>query len=88
MPAPKGNQNAKTKPWASALKRALARNGGSVDAGLNKIANQVVDAAIKGDQWAVNEIGNRVDGKPAQQQIIDGTLAVTGGLVLNIGDGQ
>jgi len=72
MPAPKGNQNAKRKPWADALKRALARSGGSVESGLNAIADQVVESANNGEWQAIKEISDRVDGKAAQQ------LAVTG----------
>jgi hypothetical protein len=63
-----GNNNAgKGKPWADALKRALARAGdGDIAQGLNAIADQVVQAAQGGDRDAIQEIGNRLDGKPAQ----------------------
>ena len=64
-----GNQNAaKAKIWQSALKRALSRySGESVDAGLDKLADKVVKAAADdGDQWAIMEIANRCDGRPAQ----------------------
>ena len=64
--APKGNQNARRKPWADALRRALARNGGSIDSGLNNIADQVIVAALNGDQWAIKELAERLDGKAAQ----------------------
>lgn len=67
MAAPLGNQNAaKAKIWEQALKRALARySGKNVDAGLDVLADKVVVAATEGDQWAITEIGNRMDGKPA-----------------------
>ena len=71
--APKGNNNAsKNKDWQGAIKRALARKGGSVGDGLNLLAEKLVEAALEGERWAIEEIGNRVDGKPAQQQIITG----------------
>ena len=67
MPAPIGNQNAaKAKRWQKALERALARKFGDVDDGLTEIAAHVVNAAERGDKDAWAEIGNRIDGKPAQ----------------------
>lgn len=69
MGAPVGNQNAKkAKRWADAVNRALARvaEGQGVEAGLDKCADQLVAAAVKGEQWALRELGDRVDGKPAQ----------------------
>lgn len=69
MGAPVGNQNAKkAKKWADAVNRALARiaEGQGVEAGLDKCADQLVAAAVKGEQWALRELGDRVDGKPAQ----------------------
>jgi hypothetical protein len=73
MGAPLGNNNRhKNKPWQEALKKVLARRHGSVSKGLEAVANQLLDAADNGDQWALKEIGDRIDGKPAQQQIITG----------------
>lgn len=69
MGAPAGNQNAKVaKRWQSAITRALAKisEGQGVEAGLDKLADQLVQAAVKGEQWAMLEVGNRLDGKPAQ----------------------
>ncbi len=69
MAAPLGNQNArKARLWKGALDRAMARiaEGAGVEAGLDKCADQLVRAAMNGDQWALLEIGNRYDGKPAQ----------------------
>lgn len=62
-----GNQNAaKTKLWESALKRALARSSKTVDGGLNKLADNVINSAMNGEQWAIKEIAERIDGKAAQ----------------------
>lgn len=68
MGAPVGNQNARNaKRWQQALRRALARaSNESVDKGLDLIADNVVKAAIAGEQWAIAMIGDREDGKPAQ----------------------
>lgn len=74
MAAPEGNQNAaKAKRWEEAIKRALARlSNQSVDAGLDALADKLVEAAATGDAWALLEVGNRLDGKPAQAIEIDG----------------
>lgn len=66
--APVGNQNAvKAKRWQKALERALARLSNSdTDAGLDKVADQVVSSAVGGDVQAWKEIGDRMDGKATQ----------------------
>ncbi len=61
-----GNDNAtKGKLWRLAICKALAHKHGSVDAGLFKIAQAVVDAA-ETDREAWREIGDRLDGKAHQ----------------------
>ena len=71
--APEGNENAKKGfMYNSALKRALARSGKSVDGGLNKVCDQLVKAAIAGEQWAIKEVADRIDGRPAQTNILLG----------------
>lgn len=64
----KGNNlAANRKEWQQALKRALARKGGSVAVGLDKMADKIVAAAVdEGDTWAINHIAERLDGKPTQ----------------------
>jgi len=69
--APKGNNNAgKGKMWRDALHRALARaadgRSKTVEAGLDKVANTVVQQAMEGDKDAWREIADRTDGKPTQ----------------------
>lgn len=66
--APIGNQNAKkTKPWADALRRALARRGnGDLRVGIDKLAEKLLEDCEKGNLTALQELGNRLDGKPAQ----------------------
>jgi hypothetical protein len=71
--APLGNNNgAKGTEWRQAIKRALARKASKEEglagyrAGLNLIADKLVKAAENGDPWAIQEIGNRADGKPTQ----------------------
>lgn len=68
MGAPLGNRNqSKTKPWADAIRRALARREKSgKGADLNRLAEALLDRAGEGDLTALREIGDRLDGKPAQ----------------------
>src|SRR5882757_2286400 len=72
MAAPPGNRNAAHgRKWQEAIDRALKRfedKRSKIQAGqaLDRIAKKVVKAALEGDWWAVTEIGNRLDGKPAQ----------------------
>jgi hypothetical protein len=68
-----GNHNAvRAKKWREAIMRALARKSGSVDAGLDAAADKLACLAIDdGDKWALEEIGDRVDGKPAQAIVGD-----------------
>jgi len=69
--APEGNKNfVKNKPWADAIARALARRAEGKENGLNLVADQLVTAALNGDQWAIKEIGDRTDGKAAQSVAI------------------
>ena len=68
MAAPVGNQNAKkAKLWESAIKRAIARKAaGDLNNGLDTLADKLVAAAELGEQWALKEMGDRLDGKPHQ----------------------
>lgn len=66
--APEGNTNAaKGRLWHEAIRRAIARKAaGNLNNGLDNLADKLVSAADSGEQWAILEIGNRLDGKPAQ----------------------
>ena len=65
--APKGSTNrADGKLFELALRRSLARKHGTVDKGLEKIAAKLAGAGEKGEQWAVREIADRIDGKATQ----------------------
>ena len=79
--APIGNDNAtRNKPWADALKRALARYATKdVEPGqaMNKLAERVVADAIAGNKDAWQEIGNRLDGKPHQTIAAEVDASVT-----------
>lgn len=81
--APLGNNNAaKGKLWTDAIKRALARRSDTVEGGLNDLADTFIEAVANGDAWAMRELGDRLEGKPAQTNILgnedpDGFKTVT-----------
>tara|TARA_Y100000310_G_C20221284_1_gene595881 strand:- start:334 stop:588 length:255 start_codon:yes stop_codon:yes gene_type:complete len=62
-------QGSKTKDWADALRRAVHREseGKGSPKWLDVIANKVCEAAADGDSQAFKEIGDRLDGKPKQE---------------------
>ena len=64
MGAPVGNTNAtKNKPWAEALARVNIQSDG---AKMRALAEKVWDMALAGDAQAIEEIGERHDGKASQ----------------------
>ncbi len=74
--AQKGNQNSKKgRIWTDAIKRAVSRKfNGDLNHGLDQLAEKLIDAVAKGDQWAFREFGDRIEGKPAQSIEISGGL--------------
>jgi hypothetical protein len=70
MGAPIGNQNAaKSRVFSDALRRAIAQDDG---VRIRKAAEKMLDLAAEGEQWAVKEVFDRLEGKAAQ------SLSVTG----------
>ena len=51
------------RPFEAALKRALIQENSHR---LRKMAEQVLDLAAEGEQWAVIFVADRLDGKPRQ----------------------
>jgi hypothetical protein len=68
MAAPYGNKNFQDgRVWRSAINQALEKRGaGDRMAALRAIADKLLDQAEAGDMAALKELGDRVDGKPAQ----------------------
>ncbi len=66
--APEGNQNAvKGKRWSQAIDRALAMRSKSAGIeALDVLAEQLLKKADEGDITALKELGDRIEGKPAQ----------------------
>lgn len=70
-----GNDNAaRGKEFRAAIQRALAKRSGGAGwrVALDKIAEKLLDKADDGEQWAVQEVANRFDGKPAQTTVLIG----------------
>lgn len=66
--APIGNTNAaKSKPWAAAINRALAKRSLIAQKeALDELAEKLLSNCEAGDMSALKELGDRLDGKPAQ----------------------
>ncbi len=75
MARPKGSQN-KDKPFRDALRIELAAAGDDAKA-LRAIAAKMIKLAEDGDMQAIKEIGDRLDGKPAQAVEMSGDLTIT-----------
>ena len=77
--APKGNNNAgKGKDWTHALEWALDNYSSSTikkAQALRAIANTVIQKAIEGDHQSIQEIGNRIEGKPTEHKHVTGNVA-------------
>ncbi len=75
MAAPVGNRNAaKAKVWTAAIERALERRKG-LGAGIKAIddlADKLIDECLTGNLMALQELGNRLEGKPAQAVLLSG----------------
>ena len=68
--APKGNQNAKNGTvWKDAIRKAVMQKKGDQ---LRKLADKLIKKAEEGDISALKEIGDRLDGRAAQQIIHSG----------------
>jgi hypothetical protein len=65
---PGGRQ--KDKPWADALRLAVFREDAEGKRRLLAIAEKCAAAAESGDMQAIKEIGDRLDGKPAQESTV------------------
>lgn len=72
-----GNQNArKGFEWSNAIRNVLENyETSSIKRGLalREIARKVVEMALEGDHKAIEEIGNRIEGKAPQTVSIEGT---------------
>lgn len=64
-PAGRGTED---KLWRDAVRRAVKRQAASgKGTQLEALADKLVACALEGDMSAMQEIGNRLDGKPTQE---------------------
>jgi hypothetical protein len=72
--APIGNTNAtKGKRWLNAIDTALSnRCKSDGQKALVALAEKMLSAAEEGEAWALKEVGDRLDGKPAQSVTLAG----------------
>ncbi len=88
MARPLGSTN--DKSWRAALARAVNRrtDGKGSPKKLDMIADKCADEAMNGESWAVREVGDRLDGKPAQAIAIRGDPDSPVVFNLRLGDGM
>lgn len=75
---PKGNRNAAkdNRLWSETIRRAVTQADGKK---LRAIADMLIEKACEGDIQAIKELGDRLDGKPAQTvqgPAADGSLKI------------
>ena len=75
--APVGNTNAiRGRIWRDSIKRALEKRADQSRVEwiqeLDKLAERLLTAADAGDMAAMRELGDRLEGKPAQQIQVQG----------------
>lgn len=77
---PSGKKRTDDEAWGRAIRRAVNSKTPEGKAKLKALADVLVDEAMGGNMVALKEIGDRLDGKPAQAISAD----VTGGLTINV----
>lgn len=86
MPFEKGNEHAKKgKLFDAALRRAIAQEDGKR---IREAAERLLDLAAAGEQWAVKELADRLDGKAKQQTEITGEGGGALQILLSATDGK
>lgn len=87
MARPVGSTNEKS--WRYALVKAVNRrtDGKGSPKKLDKIADKCANEAMNGESWAIREVGDRLDGKPAQAIQIKGDPESPVIFNLRLGDG-
>lgn len=80
----KGNQLAskQQRMWGDTLRKIATQDPDKI----RKIAEKVIECAQNGESWAVQEIGNRLDGKPVQQ--VDSNIRLDNALARELSNEQ
>jgi len=58
------------KAFAGALRAVTNQKDAKGRAKLHAIAEKLVDCAINGEGWAIQQVADRLDGKPAQESTV------------------
>ena len=58
------------KEFVGALRLALSEPDETGKRKLRSIADRLVEAAVNGESWAIQQVADRLDGKPAQESTI------------------
>ena len=76
-PGKSGNPSGlrREQKFRAALDRAVAQDDGKR---LRDAAERLLDFAAQGEQWAVKELADRLDGKAAQSTTLNGDLNLNG----------
>lgn len=66
---PKGRPPSE-KAFADALRIAVTADDGTGQTKLRAIAEKLVTSAVAGESWAIQQVADRLDGKPAQESTV------------------
>ena len=77
----------KDKAFADAVRVAINREAGDGRKKLMLLADKLIDFAMAGEGWAMQQIADRLDGKPAQSVELSGGLHLSHEDALNELDG-
>jgi hypothetical protein len=61
-----GTNKGKEKAFADAVRVAVNRDGDGGRKKLTLLADKLVECALAGEGWAMQQVADRLDGKPAQ----------------------
>lgn len=67
----------KEKAFADAVRVAINRDADDGRKKLMVLADKLIDFALAGEGWAMQQIADRLDGKPAQSVEMSGGLAIS-----------
>lgn len=69
--APIGNRNAqKGRIWNDSLRKAIAQDDGRR---LRASIERLLNLASNGEPWAIKELADRLDGRPTQTNVLEGS---------------
>tara|TARA_R110002167_G_scaffold157005_2_gene351843 strand:- start:391 stop:702 length:312 start_codon:yes stop_codon:yes gene_type:complete len=87
--APKGNQNSTSEKrvWSKIVRKLAVQED---YAKLHRVANALYEKAAEGDVSAIKELGDRLDGKAMQENMVTGDAdnPLTINVVTGIDDGE